>query len=512
MGLCRSRVRREDRLRPATSMTKSRERRPNILWYCTDQQRWDTIAALGQRHIATPFLDSLCAEGVAFTRAYTQSPICTPARASFLTGRYPAAHQVHRNGNAYFPAHEKLVTKIFAEAGYDCGLVGKLHLSAAKEFEVRPDDGYRAFYWSHHPTPDASRGHDYETWLRHEKGVDPRELFAPINYFCGPGVPVPLHQTTWCSEMAIRFVTEQRDGPWLLSVNPFDPHAPFDAPPEYLAKVDSASLPLPLFRESDIERQAAFAAIDQQTKVAADPRIRRKIVPTPAGDHDAIASAPPREYDALDVKANYYAMIMLIDDQLRRLVAALRDCGQLDDTIILFTSDHGELLGDHGLILKGCRFFDGLVRVPLIFRWPERFLRGCVSDALVETVDLAPTLLEAVGLPIPDAMQGRSLMPILTGAVAPDRHKPHVISEYYDAMGGHPGHTHGSMVFDGRYKSVVYHGHAIGELYDHAEDPGEFENLWDRAQARDLKAERLKAHLDAMMGTIGAGPPRFVNY
>jgi arylsulfatase len=486
--------------------------RPNILWYCSDQQRYDTIRALGQPHIETPQLDALCASGVAFKRAYTQSPICTPARATVLTGRYPASHHVYRNGNAWFPAHEKLVTKLFAEAGYDCGLVGKLHLSAAKRFEVRPDDGYRAFWWSHHPTPDAARGHDYETWLRHEKKVDPLALYEPINYFCGPGIPAELHQTTWCSEMAVRFVTEQRDGPWLLSVNPFDPHAPFDAPPEYLARVKAASLPLPLFREGDLERQKAFAAIDQQTILAEDPHIRRTIPPIAAGDHDAIASRPPREYDALEVKANYYAMIMLIDDQLRRIVDVLRDTGQLENTIIVYMSDHGELLGDHGLILKGCRFFDGLVRVPLIFSWPGRFSAGVASEALVETIDVAPTLLDAAGLPVPEPMQGRSLMPILTGQAHPHRHKPHIVSEYYDAIGGLPDHTHASMVFDGRWKSVVYHGHAIGELYDLAEDPGEFENLWDRPEHASQKCDRLKYHLDAMMATISAGPPRRDNY
>lgn len=486
-------------------------RRPNVLWYCTDQQRYDTIRALGQPHIATPMLDELCAHGVALRRAYTQSPICTAARATFLTGRYPAAHQVHRNGNAFFPGHEKLVTKLFAEAGYDCGLVGKLHLSAAKHYETRPDDGYRAFWWSHHPTPDAERGHAYESWLRHEKKVDPVALYEPINYFCGPGVPVDLHQTTWCSEMAIRFMTEQRDGPWLLSVNPFDPHAPFDAPPEYLAKLRAQDLPPPLFRDSDLTRQMAFAAIDQQTKAPVDPRVRREVKPVSAGDHDAIASRPG-EYDALAVKANYYAMIMLIDDQLRRIVDALRDTGQLDDTIIVYTSDHGELLGDHGLILKGCRFFEGLVRVPLIFSWPKRFARGVESDALVETIDIAPTLLEAAGLAVPPTMQGRSLVPLLTGERPPHTHRRHVISEYYDAMGGHADHTHGTMVCDGRYKTCVYHGHDVGELYDLANDPGEFDNLWDDPAARDLKLDRLKYHLDAMMGTIGIGPPRVDNY
>ncbi len=125
------------------------ERRPNILWFCSDQQRWDTVGALGNPHIRTPAVDALVGQGTAFRRAYTQSPICTPSRASFLTGRYPASHHVYRNGNAFFPAHEKLVTRIFADAGYDCGLIGKLHLSAAKYHERRTDDGYRAFHYNH---------------------------------------------------------------------------------------------------------------------------------------------------------------------------------------------------------------------------------------------------------------------------------------------------------------------------------------------------------------------------
>jgi arylsulfatase A-like enzyme len=174
-----------------------------------------------------------------------------------------------------------------------------------------------------------------------------------------------------------------------------------------------------------------------------------------------VASAAPDAYDARAVKANYYAMIRLIDDQLGRILDSLRDTGQLGRTIIVFMSDHGEMLGDHGLILKGCRFFEGLVHVPLIVSWPEGFRQGEVSEALVELVDIAPTLLEAAGLAVPEAMQGRSLAPILTGAADPHRHKAHVVCEYHDAIEGQPDHTHGSMVFDGRYKTAVYHGHAI---------------------------------------------------
>lgn len=486
------------------------EQRPNILWLCSDQQRWDTVARLGNPYIKTPNLDELAAGGTSFHRSYTQSPICTPSRATMLTGRYPASHNVYRNGNDAFPGYEKLVTKTLAETGYDCGLIGKLHLSAAKEYERRPDDGYRVFHWSHHPTPNLTRGHDYESWLRFEQGVDPQELYRSVAGFCGPGVPAALSQSTWCGEMGTRFIEEGRDTPWLLSINFFDPHAPFDAPPEYLAQVDAGSLPLPLWRDTDAERWLDFEHVDQQQVRPHDPRIRydaergRKRI----NAIDFASNVPPH-YDALEVKANYYAMIQQIDAQVGRLIGTLRRTGQFDNTVVLYHSDHGELLGDHGLMLKGCRFFDGLVRVPMIWSWPARFATALESQALVELVDIAPTLLALVGTPQPWQMQGRSLLQILEGRSDPDRHKSHVVSEFRDSIAGGGDHTHGSMVFDGRWKSIIYHGHPVGEIFDLALDPGEFDNLWHDTA---LRAERLKMHLDALAGTISGGPPRILDY
>ena len=485
-------------------------RRPNILWYCTDQQRFDTIGALGNPHIRTPRLDRLCASGVAFERAYAQSPICTPSRATMLTGRYPASHHVHRNGNAFFPSGEKLVTKIFAEAGWDCGLVGKLHLSQAKGHEARLDDGYRVYQWSHHPLPDLdAEHHAYHQWLVQEKGVDPVELYGQLEGFCGPGVPAELHQTTWCTEMAIRFIQEKRDGPWLLSLNPFDPHPPFDPPPEYLERYDPSAMPPPLFRPADIERQRRFEKIAQQTTEAMDPFGQMASDPRQGAERSRTAHLPPASFDGLVVKAAYYAMIELIDDQLGRLLDAIEDAGQLDDTIILFHSDHGEMLGDHGLLYKGCRFFEGLVHVPMILAWRGRFLQDLKSRALVELVDIAPTLLDAAGLELPAAMQGRSLAPLLTGAGDPHHHKPHVVAEFHDALGStaRPTPTHGSMLFDGRHKHIVYHTDGLGELFDLEADPEEFDDLWDSADPR-LKYDLLRRHLDAMMATSSAGPER----
>jgi arylsulfatase A-like enzyme len=145
----------------------------------------------------------------------------------------------------------------------------------------------------------------------------------------------------------------------------------------------------------------------------------------------------------------------------------------------------------------------------MIWCWPGRIGAGVRADALVELVDIVPTLLEAAGLPIPWTVQGTSLLPILEGRADPSHHKPHVVCDFHDAIGKGENHTHGTMVFDGRWKSVVYHGHPVGEIFDHANDPGEFENLWHDTAVR---AERLKAHLDALAATISAGPPRSALY
>jgi arylsulfatase A-like enzyme len=225
--------------------------------------------------------------------------------------------------------------------------------------------------------------------------------------------------------------------------------------------------------------------------------------------HDAFHASAPASYDALAVKANYYAMIEQIDFQIGRIVDALHVSEQLENTVILFHSDHGELLGDHGLVLKGCRFFDGLVRVPMIWSWPARLRRGLESKALVELIDVAPTLLEIADVPPSRTMEGRSLLSLLEGRVDPHFHKLCVVSEFWDSIAGHPDHTHGSMVFDGRWKSIVYHGHPLGEIFDHGTDPGEFDNLWEHTA---LRAERLKVHLDALAGTVDAGPPRVAEY
>lgn len=483
----------------------SNAQRPNILWYCTDQQRYDTIGAINNPHVITPNIDKLVNNGTAFTRSYCQSPICTPSRASFLSGRYPNAVHAARNGNVSFADAYPLVTKLLADAGYDCGLIGKLHLASAyQRVEPRVDDGYRYFKYSHAPRDDWAEGHDYADWVR-SQGEILAELTKSID-----GVPAPFHQTTWASERALEFIQEQRDGPWLLSINIYDPHPPFNPPKAYRDLFDPKTMPDPLFRDSDLIQQQKLAALDFQSKVSnpqaldiGDPILPR----TPHDDGYRSEQHSPGERDAWTLKAAYYAMIKLIDDQFGRLVEALDQLGQLENTVIIFSTDHGESLGDHGLIEKGCRFYEGLVRVPLIFSWPGQIKTGLQSHALVELMDIAPTLLDIAGISIPEHIQGRSLYPILQGQADPNYHKAFVRSEYFDAILMKDA-SRATMYRDERYKLVVYHNHGLGELYDLDNDPGEFDNLWDQQDFQELKFELLTKSFDATMMAEDLGPAR----
>ena len=479
--------------------------RPNILWYCSDSQRFDTIGALGNPGIHTPRLDKFVQESVAFTHVYCQSPICTPSRASFLTGMYPNAVSVNGNGNADFPRHyqDRLVTHRLARTGYDCGLVGKLHLaSAGHGQENRVDDGYRYFQYSHdYRRPDLA-GHDYAQWLRSqgENLEDLMDELRPENYrkgaedksFAGvyeptadeDNIPPHLHQTHWCTDMAIEFIQENRpvDQPWLLSINPFNPHPPFDPPWEYFRRYDPATLPGAHFEESDLKHQHRLAAagIDFQSR----PK-------------------HPEEWNHRMIQASYYAMIEQIDHEFGRLLDYLEETGQRENTLVIFMSDHGDALCDHGLLLKGCRFYEGSVRVPLLISWPGRFQQGVVSEALVELIDLVPTFYDILDIDIPYYIQGKSLLPVLTGQSSAESHRAAVRSECYGAL-DFPDQTHATMYRDRQWKLVSYHQKNILELYDLENDPWEHHDLSEDSDYQVIKWDLMRKNFDA---TVYAHPP-----
>jgi arylsulfatase len=470
----------------------------NVLWICTDQQRFDTLGCYGNEYVSTPNLDKLAEKGVLFENAYCQNPTCTPSRASFLTGRYPRTTRCRQNGQE-MPMDEKLISKLFSEQGYVCGLSGKLHLnpcnpSVCKAMEKRIDDGYDVFHWSH-GGHDGWPTHEYFQWLR-EKGVKFTSENVEGTNLVQYGMPEAYHQTTWCVDKAINFMNAnaEYDMPWFFSVNIYDPHHPFDPPKNYLEKyLDRLDeLPMPNYVEGELENKPCFQKLDHKGAY---------------NNHDSnnetYSYDKMSEYEHKLVKASYYAMIELIDTQVGRLIDCLEANGQLDNTLIIFMSVHGEMLGDHGIYLKGPYFYEGAVKVPLIMSYPEKIKKGIRSKALVELMDIAPTLAEFAGMPAQKQMQGKSLVGLLTGRSSLDEHKTSVYSEYYNSMPWHKNPTaFCTMVCDGRYKLVAVHGQNEGELYDLKQDSNETTNRWYDPNYATIKMEMLIKLNDKMAFTV----------
>lgn len=478
---------------------------PNILWICTDQQRFDTLGCYGNSWVKTPNLDRLAANGTRFDAAYCQNPLCTPSRASFLSGRYPRTTRARQNGQC-LPAEEMLVTRILGEAGYSCGLSGKLHLSACDPRvcpvrERRINDGYSEFFWSHHPDGHWPKG-DYNESLRDQGLKYGRQSFKGSKYVETSMEP-QFHQTTWCAQKAIDFIEEEANSsfPWLFSVNIYDPHHPFDPPADYLQpyldKLDQ--IPLPNYVEGELEDKPIFQRIDHTGAYG--------------GQKDLYPFNKMSDDDHRLIRAAYWAMCDLVDAQVGRMLDALERTGQLENTIVIFMSDHGEMLGDHGIYLKGPHFYEPATRVPLIISWPGH-IKAQVSPALVELVDLAPTLLQAAGLQHHPGMQGRSLWPLLTGQAPANYHRDTVYCEHYGTTHHAPDKpsAYATMVRTERHKLVAFHGQQGGELYDLKRDPNETHNLWCATEYQGVKMELFQKLCDRMAWTVDPLPVRVGPY
>ena len=471
---------------------------PNILWICPDMQRFDTIEGLNNDHIHTPNLKKLMSESVTLTHTYVQNPVCSPSRASFLTGRYPHTTGLRALGQRIRP-DERLVTRILADEGYACGLAGKLHLSPTFGGRLedragspgRIDDGYSVFHWSH-DISNTWPGHNmWRVWLA-EQGVQWPE---PPKGLQGRAWGVPIDpkytQTAWCSDMAIEFMRGQKEfNPWLMSVNIYQPHAPYWPTEEYLSHYKPENMPAPNYHEGELENKPIYQQIDHQAA---------------SGGH-GVSFTHTSDLDHRKITAAYYAMIEQVDTEVGRMLQVLEETGQSENTIVIYMSDHGEMLGNHGIYLKGPYFYEGAIRVPMIIRWPGKYKAGLRSDALVEMVDLTPTLLEAAGLPIPVGVQGHSLTPLLTGQTT--QHRDSIYCEFFDSLALYNPPPMATCVRTEQHKIVYYHKLKSGELYDLKKDPSETYNLWDSSAARPAREEMMHAMVARMVDTIDPIPER----
>ena len=249
-------------------------------------------------------------------------------------------------------------------------------------------------------------------------------------------------------------------------------------------------MPLPTYRERELDNKPKFQQLDHEWAHN-----------SPGEFHTGTMT----DDDCRQVTAAYYAMCEHIDHEIGRILDALDASGQRDNTLVIFMSDHGEMLGDHGLYFKGPHFYDGALRVPLIIRYPGHFKENVKVDALVELIDLAPTLLEAANIDAPlDRLQGQSLLPLLKGET--NTFRSQIFCEYYNSWTH--GDAYATMLRTTTHKLIRYHSTEEGELYDLDTDPNEFNNLWDSPAHQSLKLDLLTKTFDASVHTMDPSPPR----
>jgi len=509
--------------------------RPNFILFITDQHRADFLGCYGHPVLRTPNIDSIAAHGTAFDRFYVASPVCMPNRASLMTGRMPSVHGVRCNG---IPLSVDAVTfvDLLRDAGYRTALFGKSHLqnftswpplikrSPARENYREPPAGLREairhdlgdaryeqetpeywngksarvhtpFYGFDHVTLVRAHGDegggDYGHWLAERVPNAATTLLGPKNrlphdYRCPQAyrtaIPPDLYVTAFVAERASAYLAGA-DGatPFFLMVSFPDPHHPFNPPGKYwdMYKPEQFSVPEaflrndwtppPLIRAILSERETGKANLDGMNTIAVSAR------------------------EAQEARALTCGMIACIDDAVGAVLHALDRSGQREDTVLIFTSDHGDHLGDHRLMLKGAEQYRSIVQVPFIWCDPQVANPRARTNALGSTIDISATVIERARLEPFSGIQGRSLLPAMENGSA-IRDSAFI---QYDHQAVSPGTNVPPRVhslIDERYRLSVFHGTGWGELYDLIDDPGEFNNLWDEpahAAVRARMVERL---------------------
>ena len=439
--------------------------RPNVLLLYTDQQRWDTLRAGGNPLIHTPNLDRLAASGALFEHCYVNSPVCMPSRQSMLTGQYPNVVGCMTNG---IPLPETAMTihKLLRPYGYFTANLGKLHFwnhSDRDHRDPHPDYGFDALVLSDEPgcyddaylkwverlAPDQvdnCRCNTPPAWAGPPVDVHPRETYAPY-VFAGRE---DLTHTAFVAAETVRVLGESRNRPFFAIAGFYAPHAPVNPPQRFVDMYDPAAMPLPKRNQGE---NVADISEEQWRKV----------------------------------KAYYYALITHVDDQVGRILRFLDESGLAENTLVIFTSDHGEHLGDHGRVGKGPFGYDSCIRVPLLLSYPGHIEAGARVDHLIEHVDLAPTILDYCGVQQPQALQGRSFRPALAGDDYQARKS--IYLEWRE--------PYGLSWKTVRTKSYKYSRNNRGEeiLYDLESDPDELTNL----AAAESQREALHAMRDELL-------------
>ncbi|MGC0252035.1 arylsulfatase [Pseudactinotalea sp. Z1748] len=467
-------------------MTNARKRpatRPNIMVICVDQWRGDALTAAGHPLVRTPHLDELADQGTRFARAYSATPTCVPARVALFTGQSPERHgrYGYREGVPFDLAHPVTMQGTLREAGYQTHAVGKMHVYPERARcgfdEVRLHDGFMHFGRGYgHRNLEAHD--DYVTWLRRQPGMHAGADYFDDGLGCNSMVAIPwsrpeeLHPTNWVVSETLDFL-RRRDPtvPFFSWVSFHRPHAPFN-PPQWA---------FDQYLHGDVQRPPVGDWISNFDEFRRD------------NHHQTVLGRlqPDMHHRAM---SGYYGNITHIDLQLNRLFEGLGEYGLAQDTTIIFTSDHGEMMGDHDMYRKSVGY-EGSAHVPLIVRPAPAFfpdaVRGRVVEDVTELRDVMPTVLDTAGVAVPDSVDGLSLVPHTLGQSPSWRQEIH----------GEHVHFGQSLqwVTDGRRKYLWASGRGIEQFFDLEEDPHEVHDLItdsDRQAEIEAWRQRLVGYLD----------------
>lgn len=484
--------------------------RPNILLITSDQQRGDCFGFEG-RNLKTPHLDLLARQGTRFSACITPNVVCQPARASILTGLLPLTNGVWDNGVDLNPVMGAGgFAGQFAKAGYATGLIGKAHFSTKHtfkptgtpecEFSMKnygPDwyGPYMGFKHvelmveghNRHPPQKPPGGQHYERWYYADGlGEWKNDLYSttlPPNVGAAQtwhsALPPAWHNSTWVGDRTIEFLRNNRSKPFLAWASFPDPHCPFDCPEPWSRLHHPDEVDLPKYRSLDLERRPWWHKASLEGK----PQLSR---PDLLAIREKGSRVPLQTDEQLrHLIANYYGMISLVDHNVGRILIALQDYGLMDNTIVVYTVDHGDWLGDHGLILKGPMMYEGLLRVGLIIKGPGIPQGKAVGDP-VSTIDLAPTFYDYCNVDKGRDLHGASLRALIEG---------HNESRdfAYNEWRLHPSRV--GVALDLRCvrtktaKLTLELSSGAGELYDLRNDPYEMDNVFDDARYVKLRTE-----------------------
>jgi len=503
------------------------ESRPNVLFVITDQQRADHAGFMGNEVVRTPNLDAIAARGTVFESAWVANPVCMPNRSSIMTGRVPSAHGVIFNDRSLDWNANTFVRQLRA-AGYRTGLLGKSHLqhgmSRNSVIDIHAEPAVRSPYepgWDQieeyeryldsFDDPDDFYGFDHiQLAIDHgarlsghhlrwalDQGGRLEELLVPYSaespaldrserwwQLYRPTYSPEFHSTSFVTDRSIAFIDDAvaQDKPWFAYCSYPDPHHPMAAPGEWYDRHRAADMELPPTINDTMEDGLTHL---QRIRTLSAEQQRHWVASFGAGDHDLV-----REAIAIT-----YGLIEMVDDSVGRILAAIEGHGQIDNTIVVFTSDHGDMMGDHGLMLKGFMPYRGTHQVPMTIAAPG-YQSGARSSSLASSTDFAPTILELCGLDAYDGIQGRSLIPVLEDEVVTVR--DHVLIEddcpAAVAAGRFTEKIRTLVTPELRYTRTDRHEEL---LFDTVADHDETTNLVTRDPAR--RAVAVEAMMDALV-------------